>query len=186
MSFAIFSADCPIDSPVVGSAMAGVIGMKSLARTFAKACRRWPSVLALLAATSASLNPRECRMGTFDSDSAPPAIAMSACPSTIWSAASVIAWLAEAHARLTLHACTDLGITGISATSRAMLGASTDGMTLPYTSRSMLAASRLVRWMSSPTAILPRSIALSDLSVVPARANGVRTPSMIATRRPFP
>ena len=75
---------------------------------------------------------------------------------------------------------------GISATSRAMFGASTEGMTEPYTSKSTLAGSRLVRWISSPTAILPRSMALKDLSVVPARANGVRTPSMIATRRPFP
>ena len=82
-SFAIFSADSPIVSPVVGSAIAGVIGMKSLRPDLAKCRRRWPSVFALLAATSTSLNPRECRIGTFDSDSAPPAIAMSAWPSVI-------------------------------------------------------------------------------------------------------
>ena len=82
-SFAIFSADCPIVSPVVGSAIAGVIGMRSRGRIFASAPRRCPSVFALLAATSASLMPRECRIGTFESDSAPPAIAMSAWPSMI-------------------------------------------------------------------------------------------------------
>ena len=81
--FAIFSADCPIDSPVVGSAMAGVMGMKSLPRIALKACIRWPMLLALEAATSASENPRECRIGTFDSDSEPPAIATSTWPRAI-------------------------------------------------------------------------------------------------------
>ena len=48
--------------------------------------------------------PRECRIGTLESDSAPPAMMTSAWPSAIWSAASVIAWLAEAQARLTVNA----------------------------------------------------------------------------------
>ena len=85
--------------------------------------------------------PRECRIGTFESDSAPPAIATSAWPSTIWSAASVIAWFAEAHARLTLHAWRFFGKSGISATSRAMFGARTFGTTVPKTSRSTLPGS---------------------------------------------
>src|SRR6476661_5752829 len=38
--------------------------------------------------------------------------------------------------------------------------------------------------MSSATQRLPRSIADSDLSVVPARAKGVRRPATMATRRP--
>src|SRR3982750_2432724 len=38
--------------------------------------------------------------------------------------------------------------------------------------------------MSSATQRFPRSIADSDLSVVPARANGVRRPARMATRRP--
>ena len=42
----------------------------------------------------------------------------------------------------------------------------------------------MVRWISSATHRLPSSIALRSLSAVPARANGVRTPAMIATRRP--
>ena len=91
LSFAIFSADCPMDSPVVGSAIAGVMGMKSLARIVEKACTRWPIVFALLAATSASEKPREWRIGTLESDSAPPAMATVAWPSAIWSAALVIA-----------------------------------------------------------------------------------------------
>src|SRR5881394_89116 len=40
--------------------------------------------------------------------------------------------------------------------------------------------------MSSATANLPSSIAVMFLSTVPARANGVRTPATIATRRPGP
>ena len=46
-SFAIFSADCPIDSPVDGSAMAGVTGTRSRGRTCAKMPSRWPSGLRL-------------------------------------------------------------------------------------------------------------------------------------------
>src|SRR5512147_1108820 len=38
--------------------------------------------------------------------------------------------------------------------------------------------------MSSATARLPRSMAESDLRVVPERAKGVRTPATMATRRP--
>src|SRR3954465_3129493 len=40
--------------------------------------------------------------------------------------------------------------------------------------------------MSSATASFPSSIALRCLRTVPARANGVRTPATIATRRPAP
>src|SRR5438067_2503257 len=40
--------------------------------------------------------------------------------------------------------------------------------------------------MSSATANFPSSMAVMFLSVVPARANGVRTPATIATRRPGP
>src|ERR1019366_6998072 len=125
-------------------------------------------------------------MGTFESDSAPPAMAMSAWPSMIWSAASVMAWFAEAHARLTLHAWRFFGKSGISATSRAMFGASTFGTTLPNTSRSAVFGSTPDRWTSSPTAILPSSMALRCLRSVPAFAKGVRTPAMMATRRRFP
>ena len=48
------------------------------------------------------------------------------------------------------------------------------------------APSSSVRCISSDTASLPNSMALNDRSTVPARANGVRTPATIATRRPFP
>src|SRR5690348_12155855 len=41
-----------------------------------------------------------------------------------------------------------------------------------------------LRWINSATTRLPRSIADSDLSVVPARAKGVRRPATMATRRP--
>jgi hypothetical protein len=98
----------------------------------------------------------------------------------------VIAWFAEAHARLTLNASTPLGKIGRSDTSRAMFGATTDGTTVPKTSASTSLPSRLLRCISSATHSLPRSIALIDLKSVPARTNGVRTPATIATRRPFP
>ena len=183
--FAIFSADSPMVSPVVGSAIAGVIGMRSRGRIRVTALARAPNDFAREAATSASAKPREWRTGTVDRDSAPPAIAQSAWPSRIWSAASVIAWLADAQARETVHDCTPLGRCGIRDTSRAMLGASTDGTTVPNTSRSTSVLSTPVRWMSSATTARPRSIADIALRTVPARANGVRRPATIATRRPL-
>ena len=82
--------------------MAGVIGTKSLSLIRDSAPMRPPSDLAREAATRASDIPREWRIGMFDSDSAPPAMATSRWPSAIWSAASVIAWLADAQARLTV------------------------------------------------------------------------------------
>jgi hypothetical protein len=97
----------------------------------------------------------------------------------------VIAWFAEAHARLTVYASVPLGSIGISATSRAMFGAITDGTTVPYTTASTFFPSRFVRWMSSATANLPSSIAVKSFRAVPAFANGVRTPATTATRRPF-
>ena len=186
MIFAIFSALCPIVSPVLGSAIAGVTGMKSLGRIRAKAPSRAPSDFAFDAATRMSERPREWRIGTLLSDSAPPAIATSAWPSAIWSPASVIAWFALAHARLTEKACTSLGSAGISATSRAMFGARTDGTTVPKTSASTSVPSSWVRAMSSDTTARPRSSALTVRSVVPERAKGVRSPATIATRRPLP
>ena len=90
-SFAIFSALCPIDSPVLGSEMAGATGTRSFGRTFENALSFWLMLFALFAAISTSVNPRECRIGTFESDSAPPAITQSMWPSAIWSAASAMA-----------------------------------------------------------------------------------------------
>jgi hypothetical protein len=57
--FAIFSALCPIVSPVDGSAIAGVIGTRSRGRTLARAESRAPSVRAREALTSTSAIPRE-------------------------------------------------------------------------------------------------------------------------------
>ncbi len=129
--------------------------------------------------------PREWRIGTFDSDSAPPATITSWWPRMIWSAASVMAWFAEAHARLTVYASTPLGMIGNSDTSRAMLGATTDGTTVPYTTASTSLPSSSVRCSNSATHSFPSSIALRCLSAVPAFANGVRTPATTATRRPL-
>jgi len=106
-------------------------------------------------------------------------------PSAIWSAASVIAWLALAQARLTENACTPLGSIGSSETSRAMFGATTFGTTVPYTTPSTSLPSSPVRWSSSATASFPSSIAVKFLSCVPDLAKGVRTPATMATRRPL-
>src|SRR4051794_5276088 len=98
--FAIFSADCPIVSPVDGSAIAGVTGTRSRGRIELAIRTRWAELRARDIATSLSDMLRECRIGTVESDSAPPAITTSWWPRTIWSAASVIAWFADAQARL--------------------------------------------------------------------------------------
>src|SRR6185437_9489519 len=124
--FAIFSADWPIVSPVEGSAIAGVIGTKSRGRIEPRILSRFAALLARDSATSFSDIDRECRIGTFDNDSAPPAIMTSWWPRTIWSAASVMAWLADAQARLTVYASQPRGRIGSSDTSRAMLGAITE------------------------------------------------------------
>ncbi len=77
-SFAIFSADCPIVSPVADSASAGASGARSFGRSLLKRASFPPIVFCLLAATSVSANFREKRIGTVESDSAPPATAVLA------------------------------------------------------------------------------------------------------------
>src|SRR5262245_24784667 len=98
-SFAIFSADWPIVSPVDGSEMAGATGMRSRGRVRAKVAILEPKLLALLASTRTLERRRDARIGISESDSAPPAIITSACPIAIWSWADAIAWVAEAQAR---------------------------------------------------------------------------------------
>ena len=82
-SFAIFSALWPMVSPVVGSAMAGATGTRSLGRIFENALILAGRLFALFAAMRTSENARECRMGTFESDSEPPAMTQSMWPSAI-------------------------------------------------------------------------------------------------------
>src|SRR5512146_107011 len=65
-----------------------------------------------------------------------------------------------------------------------MFGATTEGTTVPYTIASTSRPSRLARCTSSATQSFPSSIALRLFRLVPARANGVRTPATMATRRP--
>ncbi len=77
-SFAIFSADCPMDSPVDGSAMAGATGTRSRGRTRAKLRTRAITVFALLASIRTSARRRDARIGISESASAPPARMTSA------------------------------------------------------------------------------------------------------------
>ena len=82
------------------------------------------------------------------------------CPSRIADATSAIAWLADAQARLTVWAGTDFGSGTRRLTSRARLGAFTEGTTCPITTISMAAGSISVRSISSRTAAVARSIAV--------------------------
>ena len=100
------------------------------------------------------------RMGTSDRLSAPPAIPTSAWPWRIAEATSTIAWLADAQARFTVCAGTDAGRPTPSTTSRARLGAFTEGMTCPITTVSTQAGSSSVRSTSSRTQVRARSRAV--------------------------
>jgi hypothetical protein len=63
--------------------MAGVIGTEIARADRAERCAALRGALRSRDATSLSDMPRECRIGTFDSDSRPPAMTTSAWPSTI-------------------------------------------------------------------------------------------------------
>ena len=76
-SFAIFSADSPIVSPVEGSAIAGVTGTRSFGRNRISVLSRAGNDFAFDAKTSVSANPCECRIGRLERDSDPPAITIS-------------------------------------------------------------------------------------------------------------
>ena len=89
-------------NPVESSAIAGATGARSFRRSFDNPFSRPASVFAFRAARSARVKGLDTRIGTFDSDSAPPAITVSACPDAIASAAPTIAWFDDAHARDTV------------------------------------------------------------------------------------
>ena len=186
MIFAIFSADWPIVSPVDGSAIAGVIGTRSFGRiepSDAQPLRR-----ALGAARSAtSLSDIDARVqdrhvrqrfrAAGDDD-------------VVMAEHDLIGGVGDRLVRRRAGAAHGVRLAALAAasacseTSRAMFGASTDGTTVPYTIASTRSPSRLVRWISSATQRFPSSMAVMSLNAVPARANGVRTPATIATRRP--
>ena len=135
------------------------------------------------ASTSVRASRRLSGIGTFESDSAPPAIPASRLPSRISAATSAIAWLADAQARFTVWAGTSFGNPTPRPTSRARFGAWTEGTTCPITTAPIEAGSTSERSRSSRTQALPRSTALRSRSAVPERANGVRHPAMTATLR---
>ena len=88
-------------------------------------------LLAFDAATSTSLMPRECRMGTCVSDSAPPAIGdVGVAERDLVGRVGdgLIGRRAGTTHRVGLQRA---GKCGSNATSRAMLGATTDGSTVP-------------------------------------------------------
>src|ERR1700694_3964370 len=130
-SLAIFSADCPIERPVVYSAMAGATGASSAGRNPARALAFNAGVFALDSFTSRRANSREKRIGTSERHSDPPATTMSARPRAIFSAESVMARLDEAHAMMTEEAGVFWERFASKTTSRAMLGRETEGITVP-------------------------------------------------------
>ena len=151
-SLAIFSADCPIDSPVEGSAMAGETGIRSRGRMREKTPSRWLNVFALLASIRMSARRRDARIGMSESDSTPPARMTLAWPRAIWSWAEVIAWPAEAQARFKEKAGVSLGNWGRRLTSRATFGTRADGTTCPKITSSTSAPSKFARSSSSRAA----------------------------------
>src|SRR3989442_6629135 len=185
-SLAIFSADCPIDSPGEGSAMAGETGIRSRGRMREKTPSRWLNVFALLASIRMSARRRDARIGMSESDSTPPARMTLAWPRAIWSWAEVIAWPAEAQARFKEKAGVSLGNWGRRLTSRATFGTSADGTTCPKITSSTSGPSKFVRSSSSRAAYRARSTARASFNTVPDLQNGVRHPATTATRRPFP
>src|SRR5690606_32754652 len=94
----------------------------------------------------------------------------------------VIACTEDAQELETVNAGTRSGMPEPRATSLAMLGVLTDGITLPKTSAPTSAGSISVLLTSSVTAILPRSSGVRSLYMVPDLAKGVLRPDMIATR----
>src|SRR5215210_5879558 len=101
-SLAIFSADSPIDIPVVYSAIAGATGARSAGRSLLIAVARCGRVLALLSSMKTPAALRENWIGTLDNDSAPPARTMSHSPARIALAPKVMARVEEAQARLSV------------------------------------------------------------------------------------
>ena len=160
-SCAIFSALCPMVRPVEYSAMAGGTGTRSAACSPSKARSFSGSRLAREAFTSARASGRLVKIGASDMHSVPPAMATVESPRAIAEATSVSAWRLVAQARATVCVSMVRGRPAASTTSRAMLGASSVGMTWPKTSWSMVAGSTSERSTSSWTTTRPRSSAVS-------------------------
>jgi hypothetical protein len=181
-SFAIFSADWPMVSPVVYSAMAGATGARSAGRSLPKAATFWGSVFARFASMNVRAALRENWIGTLVSDSAPPASTTSASPERMAPAPKVIARVEEAHARFTVTPGIRMGSDVRNTTSRPRFGAWSAGTTTPKIDRPISSGSIAVRAISSDAATLARSITSMLESSVPDLMNGVRHPSTIATR----
>ena len=117
-------------SPVVGSAMAGATGTKSLGRKLENGARRSRRVFPLAAVTRMFENFSLTVIGIRESDSDPPAMTTSVCPISIRCAPSVIAWFADVQALETVTAGTPFG-SAARPTSRAMFGAFGSCTTVP-------------------------------------------------------
>ncbi len=136
MRWAIDSADSPITSPVVRSAILGILGRMSV---IGISCERTPSMsrtpLALPKASGARACTAFCGSFTsaFEVESEPPAITTSASPRSIAAAARVTACSPEAQARVTVIASTFAGSLRSRTISRPTFGAAEGRMTPPQT-----------------------------------------------------
>src|SRR5260221_5768758 len=96
-----------------------------------------------------------------------------------------MASLAEAHARFTVWAGMPGGMAVPRTTSRARLGARTEGMTFPMTTVSTQAGSASARSISSRTQMRARSTAEMSRYTAEALARGGRQAAITATRVPL-
>src|SRR6266446_4747517 len=101
-SLAISSADWPMLSPVDVSVMLGATGGRSLSASPRKLRTRPPGDFACENDTKARARGGLSEIGTLDNISTPPATTTSAYPRSIRLVASVMAWMDEAHARVTV------------------------------------------------------------------------------------
>ncbi len=168
--------------PVECSAIAGGTGTKSRGRNRLIHFSRSPRLRALASAMNFSAARFGKASGTFDSDSAPPASTISASPRRIASAPLVSARLAEAQARFTVVPGIDAGSAARKRISRPRLGACSAATTTPKMAKSISAGSIPARATTSAAGMPARSMTSSSRRSLPARANGVRQASTIATR----
>jgi hypothetical protein len=106
-------------------------------------------------------------------------------PDRMLSTALVKAWLADAHALVTVNAGTEGGTPEPSAISLAIFGVLTEGMTFPINTLSISFGAISVLFRSSTAAIFPRSREERFSKSVPDFANGVLRPRIMATRFPL-
>ena len=187
LSFAIFSALCPIVSPVVGSAIAGVIGMRSRGRRRASAPNRAGIVFALdrgheRVREAARVQDRHVRQRLRAAGDRNVRVAERDLVRRVGDR------LVRRCAR-PAHRSPRASLSAASASAPPPARCSARARSAPpFRRRAYRSPRHRARCgaTSSATTARPRSCAESDLNSVPDRSNGVRSPATMATRRPLP